>query len=323
MRKKWVQTGILAGLLIALALLLLNRQAVRDWLLLVRYSPPVAVTALARDDTMTPKAEHLFYVNHPDITAGSDFTGHCPAGSEKTVVLGCYVGNDGGIYIYRVTDSRLEGVEQVTAAHEMLHAAYRRLSTAERNRVDAMLTDFYTHGLHDERIKSTIEAYRSSEPNDLANEMHSIFGSEVAELPPALETYYQRYFTDRAKVTAYTAAYQAEFTSRRQQVAAYDVTLKSLKQQIDADKASLQQQQTALDVQKAQLEAERSSDQTAAYNAAVSQYNQAVEAYNRLLQTTKDEIARYNDIVDRRNTLALEERQLVQAISPGSVPSSP
>jgi hypothetical protein len=316
MRTRWLQTGVLVLLLLAIGLIFIRRQAISDWLRLVRYTPPAAVAALASDDTMTATAKNLFYVNHPDITTGKDFTSHCPAGTEKTVVLGCYVGNDGGIYIYRVTDARLNGVEQVTAAHEMLHAAYRRLSGPERAKVNAMLEDFYAHDLHDARIKSTLDAYRSSEPHDLDNEMHSIFGTEVADLPPALEAYYRHYFTNRQAVTNYTAVYQSEFSSRQAQVAAYDATLKSLKQQIDEDKASLQQQQSKLDALQAQVQADRARGDQAAYDADARAYNQQVSTYNALIRAVTDEINRYNEIVDKRNAVALEEQQLVQAISP-------
>ena len=304
---------LLAALVAVSGGLLLERQTVLDWWRLRDYAAPTNVVQLAEDDTMTAKAQHLFYVNHPDISTGSNFTTHCPSGGEKTVILGCYVGNDAGIYVYAVSDARLNGVQQVTAAHEMLHAAYRRLSGSERTRVDALLMDYYQHGLSDQRIKDTLDAYKVSEPNDVINEMHSIFGTEVAQLPAGLEQYYKQYFTDRQKVAAYTASYQDEFTSRQTAVAAYDTQLKSLKQQIDADEASLAEQRTELDAERSQLRNSSDNDQIAAYNKKVT-------SYNSLLANTKNLISQYNDIVDRRNAIALEEQQLQQALSASPLP---
>lgn len=318
--KKWFQVTLLMLLLAATGGLLLERQAVLDWWHLRGYTAPAAVAQLATDDTMTPAARHLLYVNHPAVTNSSVFTGHCPAGSEKTVVLGCYIGQDAGIYVYAVSDVRLNGVEQVTTAHEMLHAAYRRLSSGERKRINGLLTDYYEHSLTDQRIKDTIEAYKKSEPNDVVNEMHSIFGTEVANLPAPLETYYRQYFTNRSKVTAYTASYQGEFTNRQTQVAAYDAQLQTMGKQVDANEAQLKQDRTALDAQNAQLQAERSSGQFAAYNSGVASYNRAADSYNTLLQGTKDMINQYNDIVAKRNAIALEERQLSQELSASSLP---
>ncbi len=322
MKTKRAQVAVLVVLLGLASGILLERQALLDWWHLRGYIAPASVVQLAGDDTMTAKARDLFYVNHPDITAGNAFTSHCPAGSEKTVVLGCYLGNDHGIYVYAVTDARLDGVEQVTAAHETLHAAYRRLSSSERTKVDAMLVDYYQHGLTDQRIKDTIAAYKKSEPNDVVNEMHSVFGTEVATLPPALEQYYKQYFTDRAKIVAYTASYQGEFTSRHNQVTAYDTQLKALNQQITADETQLDQQKAALDSQSSQLQNERTSGHVAAYNNGVASYNHAADAYNTLLANTKDLINRYNGIVDKRNAVALEEQQLTKELSASSLPNN-
>ena len=315
------QLAWLIAFWLIVAAALVNQQRILDWWKLRGYSPSPAVASLVREDTMTSYAEHLFYVNKPDITSGSNFTSHCPLGSEKTIVLGCYRSSDNGIFIYDVTDPRLDGVIQVTAAHEMLHAAYARLSSSERNRVDAMLKDYYEHSLTDQRIIDTMNAYKQSEPTELYNEMHSVFGTEVANLPADLEAYYTQYFTDRAKVTSYAASYESEFTSRRDQVTQYDAQLASLKQTIDANEATLATQQADLAAQMAVISSLNSTD-TATYNAQVRSYNRAVDAYNALRRQTQDDINTYNALVDKRNALVLEEQQLMQSLSPQSLPAA-
>ena len=322
MRTKRFQLTVLALLIMLSGLLMWKQQALVDWWRLRGYTAPATIAQLAGDDTMTSEARHLFYVNRPEVTAGKDFTANCPTGGEKTVVLGCYIGIDQGIYIYQVTDARLNGVEQVTAAHETLHAAYRRLSSGERKKVDAMLMDFYAHGLTDQRIKDTIDAYRKSEPNDVVNEMHSIFGTEVAGLPAPLEQYYKQYFTDRSKVTDYTASYQSEFSGRQAQVAAYDTQLSELKSQIEGNQTKLAEQKVAIDAQNRQLSAQRASGQIGAYNAGVATFNQSVDSYNALLSSTKTMINQYNDIVGKRNAIALEEQQLANELSANSLPAA-
>ena len=317
--KQTLKIGVLLTLVSVLGVVFLQRQTIVDWFKLRGYQPPAVIASLATDDTMTPSARHLFYVNRPDITTGSNFTTKCPSGGEKTVVLGCYLGNDAGIYLYDVTDTRLQGVEQVTAAHEMLHAAYNRLGPKERQEVDGWLTNYYETQLTDERIKATIEAYKQSEPNDVVNEMHSIFGTEITTLPAPLEQYYRRYFVDRSKVAGYTATYQAEFTNRRQQISDYDEQLKGLKATIETNQTEITKQKNALDTRSQQMERDRASGNIAAYNAAVSPYNAAVASYNSLVVTTKGLIDTYNDIVTKRNAVALEERELVQALSSGSL----
>ncbi len=304
-----------------LAVPLANQQRILDWWKLRGYVAPSVVASIVDQDTMTSYAQHLFYLNKPDITTGSDFTSHCPLGTEKTIVLGCYISSDGGIYLYDVTDPRLQGVIQVTAAHEMLHAAYARLSSSERDKIDSLLKNYYEHTLTDQRIKDTMNAYKQSEPTELYNEMHSVFGTEIANLPPELAAYYAQYFSDRSKVTTYAANYESEFTSRRTQIAQYDAQLANLKQIIETNEASLASQQADLTAQLARIASLNTSD-TAPYNTAVHSYNRAVDIYNSLRNQTEEDITTYNTLVDKRNALALEEQQLVQSLSPQSLPAA-
>lgn len=306
-KASWLSLAVLGALFVVA---LLNRQAVSDWFRLYGYEPTGVISKLATDDMMTPAAEHLYYINRPEIVAKADFSGKCTT-IEQTIILGCYHSYENGIYILKITgDERLDGVMQVTAAHEMLHAAYDRLSTSERQRVDEWLRDYYENDLTDKRIKQTIELYKKTEPNDVVNEMHSVFGTEVGKLPAPLEAYYSRYFTDRQKVVGYTADYQAEFTKREKQVAVYDKQLTARKLKIDADKVDVTRQSTVINQRQATLNALKESGQYEAYNAGVDDYNRLVRTYNALIAETKSEINAYNALVSKRNAVALETKQL-------------
>src|SRR5438045_4204235 len=107
----------------------LERQNVYDWWRLRNYVVPSNVAALADDTTMDPLARKIFYVAHPALQERDTFRANCTV-DEKTIVLGCYRSGI-GIFVYDVNDPRLNGILQVTAAHEMLHAAYERLNTKE------------------------------------------------------------------------------------------------------------------------------------------------------------------------------------------------
>jgi hypothetical protein len=325
-RRLWLQLSSLAIVLLLFGLVVLERTAISDWFRLYNYTPSAAATQLATDDTFTSTATHLYNINHAAIVPKSKFTAECTTGktSEKTIVLGCYHSDQAGIFVLQITDdARLNGVEQVTAAHEMLHAAYDRLSKAERQQVDGWLNDYYEHDLTDARIKQTLEDYKTSEPGQLTNEMHSIFGTEIANLPQQLETYYQRYFTDRGKVAAYAASYQAEFTSRQAQVTAIDAQLDQLKAQIDQEEKRLKTAQQSLDSQQDALNNYRRNGQVAAYNAAVPSYNTTVDYFNSLVRKLKADIAQYNQLVSQHNSIAVEQQQLSQELSGDGVETIP
>jgi hypothetical protein len=125
--KKIISLVILLAIVAFPVVAIANVQAIEDWWNLRGYSPPAEIAKLAAEDTMTPKAQRLFYVNHPQLISDkAQFRQACPL-SEQTIVLGCYYHIQGsikeGIALSDITDNRLNGVEEVTAAHETLHSA--------------------------------------------------------------------------------------------------------------------------------------------------------------------------------------------------------
>lgn len=311
--------GQLVILLILLTLLAVGwtkHNAIYDWLRLRNYSASSQVMQLATDTTMTAKSSHLFYVNHPALQSSSDFNASCPNnGGEKTIILGCYRGHETGIYLFTVSDPELEGVMQVTAAHEALHAVYDRLSTKERGYVNGLLEDYYHNDLHDQRILDTIEAYKKSEPNDVVNEMHSVFGTEVPNLPPALETYYRQFFSDRSKIVSYSQKYQAAFSRRKAQADSLLQQIKSLEQQLTTLKSQIDSQETALRAKRQALESQRSSVNNAqAFNAQVDDYNNLVAQYQGLINTYNQLVAQHNQLRDQYQAIAVEETQLFKEL---------
>jgi len=304
-------------IVILLGLGLYKHDAIADWAKLRNYQPPTDISHLASEDTMTPSALHIFYINHPLlITSNATFTQDCSQ-VEQTIVLGCYLSGESGIYLRQVTDSRLSGVEEVTAAHEMLHGAYERLSSSDKNYINGLLTDYYQHDLHDQRIIDTMNDYKKTEPNDVVDEMHSVFGTEIANLPQPLENYYQRYFTNRSAVTAFADSYEAEFTTRLNQIKDYESQLASLKQQIDSEEQSLDAQHAQIQADRASLDSlrgSRGSGQVDQYNARVASFNQEVEAYNSGVNRLKTDIDSYNALVDAHNQLAQQVRGLYSSL---------
>lgn len=289
-------------------------QNIFDWTRLRDYTPPPAIASLAEADSMNDKARRIFYVNRPEMIADTaNFRKNCSS-NEQTIVLGCYQSGQNGIYIFDVTDERLGGIEEVTAAHEMLHAAYDRLGSQDKDYVDGLIQDFYDNGLSDERVKNTIDSYKKTEPNELLNEMHSIFGTEIASLPAPLENYYKRYFNNRAAVVAFSQRYESEFTSRAERAKQYETQINELQRKIEAEEANLKTQLAGIEAEQARLDSFRDSDQFEAYNGGVAGYNAQVQAYNNGIARYKRDVDRYNSLIAQYNDIAGELRQLYGAI---------
>lgn len=313
LRRTWPYL-LLAVLIVVNVVAWSQREAIADWARLRNYDPPKDIVTLANDATMTDLGKHLFYVNHPSLENKEDFNKHCSDESKETAVLGCFRGNRQGIYIYAVTDARLNGVRQVTAAHEMLHQAYERLSTKEREHIDQLLEDYYKNGLTDEAVKTKLDSYKKQPGTVLVNEMHSIFGTEIRNLPAELEDYYKRYFTDRSKVVSDREAYQGEFTRRQELVEQYDAQLSSLKKQITENKSTLEQEMNFLNSKEKEINQDITNKDQAAYESDVQEYNATVSKYNTLLTATRNLITEHNDIVGKRNDIAVQEQELQQAL---------
>ncbi len=291
-----------------------NHNRVLDWLASRGYEPSAVVQSLTADTTMTAYAKELFYANRPAVEAKAQFNKHCTDPSEQVAVLGCFTGNRLGIYVYDVTDERLKGIEQVTAAHEMLHQGYQRLNRKEKTRINGLLQEY--NDLHaSQALKDKVASYKKTEPDQLQNEMHSIFGTEASDLSPELEEYYKQYFGDRQKVLALHQKYQAEFDQRITQIETYDNRLTELKDGIEANKKTLDEREKELRQKRDQMDTYLAANRIPEYNALVPGFNSLVIAYKNLVNTTNGMVDEFNRLLADRNDLAVQERQLEAAIN--------
>lgn len=300
-----------------------NRQYVFDQVMVLTYHPNAEVEALAKNATMTDESTRDFYASRPTIDDKGDFNKHCKNTGEQTIVLGCYAQRQ--IHVYDVNDPRLPGVKEVTAAHEMLHAAYDRLSDRQKNDVNSMI-DRQLKTLNDDHIKQLIEIYNKSEPGELSNEMHSILGTEVRNLNPELENYYKRYFSDRSKVVSYSEGYQSVFANLKDEQTALVQELDNLATNINQQTAQLNAQVEALNKDINSFNQRAQSGGFSSQAQFDSQRNDLLNRQSQLQtqrQTIENQIATYNQKKDELEAINLEAQSLNNSINsnPAPVPS--
>ena len=287
-----------------------QRYTIYDYVRLQNYTPTVEIATLAQDSGMSGKGQNIFYVNDPQVADKTTFNSKCPQ-KEQSIVLGCYNGRE--IFIYNVTEQQLAGIKEVTAAHEMLHAAYDRLSSKEKKSVDAMLLSVF-ESIQDQRLKNIIEAYRKEDPTIVSNELHSIIGTEIRNLPPQLEQYYQRYFIDRSKVVSLSEKYEMVFIEAKNKADQLIGDLSLRKSEIDRLEKQVAQTMGQLQQQKNTLENLKNTGNTVEYNALVPIYNQTVQQYNLLVQEMAQLIEEYNQKVAEYNNLTGYQQELINSI---------
>lgn len=267
--------------------------------------------AIATQTSMTVEARALLAQSNPMLVDVATLAASCSLDPELSV-LGCH--RPGQIAVLAIDDPRLAGMTQATTAHEMLHAAWSMLSTSERADLARLLHTAYAR-VSTSELDSRIEAYRLREPSVVDNELHSILGTEVADLGPELDAYYQRWFTDRSAVVSLAGAARTAFVSIESQISDIDARLGPLQQRIESDDATLAADQAALDGQAAELQALQSAGQIEQYNAGVEPFNRLLDLYNQSAAALQAMIDDYNALVDERNALAATHTELVAQIS--------
>ncbi len=296
-----------------------NRFSIYHRIVLARYKVPSLVNQLATQDTMTPISREIFYINHPTFLTKVNFSKECPNfHPAEEIILGCYYPNENGIYILNVSDPTLNGIMQVTAAHEMLHGVYSRLSSSQKKTLDSLLLNFYLHDLTDQRIRDEVAIYMKTEPGSVYDEMNSTFPTECQKLTPQLETFYKKYFYNRLQVVAYEQAYQQVFLNKKNQLASYDSTLNSMNATITQQQNQAKTMYQSLNSQLTYINSHPSDSNI--FNL-VNSYNNQVNQYNNLVKTISVNINQYNQLVNQRNQISIALVSLETEISPPTIPT--
>lgn len=170
-----------------------NRTAIGDWVFFRSFQPSAEVTLVATDAGLSDTGRHLLYRTDPQFVNQAEVDIQCDA--ER---LGC-LSPRGQAFVLDNPAERNQTV--VTAAHEMLHLAYRRLPQSKKDELAPLLDEAmaaHAIDINDELRSATTQEERR-------DEAHSLLGTEYDQLPAGLETYYKAYFTDRTKVVALAA----------------------------------------------------------------------------------------------------------------------
>jgi hypothetical protein len=226
-----IGTGLGVAVIVALLVIVApwdaqRRQTIDDQIAVWTNPPTSQVEDLAETVDLTETGRRILFATQPSIEDATSFNKHCEV--EGQTVLGCYY--QGRIYVYAVTDQRLGGTVEVTTAHEMLHAAYERLSRDQRAEVDSVVQAYVDQLPADD---PTLEVMASYPDDQLADEWHSRLGTEYADLPADLETHYAEYFTDRSAVLELDAASTAALDAVEAQIDALVAQIDALAADLD------------------------------------------------------------------------------------------
>ncbi|WP_449277357.1 hypothetical protein [Leucobacter sp. GX24907] len=205
-------------LLLAAGLAWWNKQVIADHFQATGFEPAEEIEEVLDTLSLTGAGERVFLATHPTIEASQHFNEQCAQvdHTDEGHVLGCYSG--GKIHLFGVEDQRLDGIVEVTAAHELLHAGYARLRDSEREQLGEQLQDaFDTLSEDDAALRERMAVYEHLPESSFVNELHSVLGTEVRDLPPELEAHYAEWFNDRAAILDLFDDYHSVFVDLQQE----------------------------------------------------------------------------------------------------------
>lgn len=315
--KTIISVAVSVVLLSAAAWIILNRQFVVDQISVWQYSPSPQIASIAQKAGMSDKGTFYFYASNPEINNAADFNTHCERQEAQAAILGCYVNRS--IYVYDVNNAQLDGIEEVTAAHETLHAAWDRLSESEKSSLGVLLEKSY-ESINDPALTERMNYYARNEPGERTNELHSILGTEYPNLGQELEAHYNAYFSDRSKVVALHTNYNSIFKDLKNQSEALYSDIQTRKIELDKNiatynsgAASLEADYTALKATESSVD-RTSASQLNAYNAKLA----ALRVRSNNLSTLRSNIlalqAAYNVQVTAYNKLVVASNNLAGSI---------
>ncbi|MEW4354369.1 hypothetical protein AB1I63_05650 [Streptococcus pneumoniae] len=274
------------------------------------------VVALEKELDLTDQGKRIFYATNPQIEQAEVFYRSAPKRTEQLLVWGYYLSGVDEIHVLANQKPELAGIEEVTTAHELLHAAWERLSAEERQNVGAELRMVYEK-LKTESFENLMTLYEKEEPGQFENELHSILGTEYGELSSKLEEHYAKYFKNRSKLVSLKQQYGATFEAMEQQIKQLQADIEKLKEKIDAAQVTYEAHREALDTAIAQF------NNRAASGSFTSQADFQAERSNLLAEqaavdtesdTLNQWIEEYNTKVQELNTSAQQHQEFYQSI---------
>ena len=327
-RWKPSRTKVIANVAICLVIIALSltaiiyRQFVKDQITVWGFQSTSEIDALVGRAGMNDYGKFIYHASQPSLDATQNFNNECDRVENTTSILGCY--SNYRIYIYDVTDAQLDGIREVTATHETLHAVYGRMSSDEKSKINVLLEAEYKKLENNTDYTDRMAFYARTEPGERDNELHSVIGTEISNINPELETYYSKYFSDRQKVVVLNTKYISVFKNLQNHANELSQQLSSLASSISIKTSQYNSSVIALNSditsfnQRADSNGFTSQTQFNSQRAALSV---RVAELDTIRAGINDDIANYSSILAEYNSIASESKKLYNSIDSTLAPA--
>ncbi len=314
---------VLSTLLVAASFIAVNfRQEITDQIWYMSYEPSIEVASIAERAGMSDHGTFLYFASRPVLDGTQNFNDLCGRQEQTSSILGCF--SDNKIYLYDVTDEKLDGIREVTAAHELLHAVYVRMDTQEKTAINKLLQAEYEKIKDDKEISALVEYYDRTEPGERYNELHSVIGTKVADISPELDAHYKKYFSNRSRTLILNEKYSAVFEKVQKQAEEVAKELNQLSSKISSSSASYNEEIKTLNQQIAVFNARANSGDftsQAQFNSERDALTARVNSMTAKRVEINETISQFNTKLADYNALATESKELFESIDSTLAPA--
>lgn len=226
--------------------------------------PSPDAIAFADEAYLSDEGRRLFYDTRPEFLGAAEFAGRCVDQGVPRVradgAVGCYSGAANTIVMYVPADPRLRGFAVETAAHETLHAAWVRLTEAERADLTGLLEAEMARMPADATIHEQVAGSVGEHPENRATELFAYIGTQVwrdGGLDPRIEAVYGRFITDRAALVAVHTGWRSMLDGMAADIQAASQALAEQEAAAAQDRAQHTADAEGVEVYRQQYEAKR------------------------------------------------------------------
>jgi flagellar capping protein FliD len=237
-----------------------------------------------------------------------------------SVTLGCYVSPPARIFVYDITDARVADAEIVTAAHEMLHAVwYQDMTSADRTRIGNELQAWFDQLPSDHWLRDRLDVY-ADRPSSIPTELHSILGTEAANLTSSLENHYAKYFQDRSIVVGLSDGVNGKIRRLTEEIATIQAQLSELQPGLATRSENLA---TSNEQLTKDIEDFNAAVDAGEYNGRYSEYEADKEALDLRVEELRTQYAELSQDIDAYNALVADYNRKADEVNSLNASLSP
>ena len=314
----WRSVRVLIVIVLAVASLFFafsNQHVIRDYFAAQKYKPDVEISKIENRIKPTTTAKTVFYASNPRVEDSEEFNKNCKNREEDSAILGCY--KSGEIHLYDVKNSKLDGVKEVTAAHELLHAIWERMSLSERDKIGKLLNTEYER-VKDADFEKLMQSYDRTEPGERINELHSLIGTEQLEISKELEEHYAKFFKNRRGIAQIYQSYNKNFKDLKNRAEVLTTELEKMKPEVEQStkKYSENSKELEEDIAEFNNDAKTGKYETQAeFNADRAKLLRRIRNLETSRLKINDLVNSYNSKINELNEVSVQQNELYKSIN--------